>query len=473
MPGFRDDRASQPMTNFEAREHLSAYLDGELSGDVLVRMEEALEADAVLRADLGELREVIDGLGALPEMDAPEGLFSAVMADVAGLAIPIAADLATESAELAPAPAPRVIQPPPATPGFWESILNLSWWLKGPAMSAAACLLVVGVVFVTSQDSQPDVPPTPVALRGAPSSAESAPVPSGVLAGDDLMSGDALADLGVESDSSTETARFAPMAAPAPSPEPLLAAAEPTVLSGVARPDAPPPIASSVPARSATIESAVGPEGVYEALHEDREIADASDEPSSEPEGAADLDAGDDFDGSVSTFAPDEATVADREQPSRARREDRAADSADLTMDGEPLEDWLDPPADDDIVADGRMASAESAKPGTASSVPKGKAGGPVSLDEVTFTGVASSGVLVVTDRASADQLVQTLRSKGWTAAVSAEQSAQLVLDIRVPSSAFAELRRILASNGSLSLGGSPAVNEGQVQLRLSVAWGS
>ena len=453
------------MTNFEAREHLSAYLDGELSGQTLVRMEEALQADAALRADLDELREVIDGLGALPEIDAPEGLFSAVMADVAALPIVGGADLAADSAELAPAPAPRVVQPPPAAPGLWESLLNLSWWLKGPALSAAACLVVVGVVFVGSQQPELTSPPSPVALRAAPGAAESAPVPSGVLSGDTLMAGDAVADLGLEADSSRDATEAAPIAAAEPSPEPLLAAAEPTVLAGVARPDAPPPVASSAPVRSATIESAVGPEGVYEAEWEDHAVADASGD-------AADLATDDDFDGAVSAFAPDEATVREAEAPSRARRADRAASAADLTMDGEPLEDWLDPPADDDLV-DSRMASAESAGPGTASSAPKGKAGGPVSLDEVTFTGVASNGVLVVSDRAAADQLVQALRGKGWTAAVSAEQAAQLVVDIQVPSSAFAELRRTLAAYGSLSLGGSPASGDGQVQMRLSVAWGS
>lgn len=466
------------MSNFEAREHLSAYLDGDLSGEMLTRMEEALATDAVLRADLDELRDMIDGLGSLPRIEAPEGLFSAVMAGVAALPIPVSPDLAAESTELAP-PAPRVVQPPPAAPGFWESVLNLSWWLKGPALSAAAALLVVGVVFVGSSERNPSAPPAPVALRGVPATAESAPVPSGVLSGDALMEGDAVADLGLDLETSREAIEFAPVVDDAPAP--LMAEAEPTVLAGGARPDAPPPVSGPVPARFTPPESAVGPEGVYEAEWEDEGIAVAD---SSDPaagsgprlaadvaEGEVNLAATDDFDGAAA-FAPDEATVTGAEEQRRARGVDREAAAADLTMDGEPLEDWLDPPADDDIVASGRMASVSELRPSTGSSVPKGKAGGPVSLDEVTFTGVGSSGTLAVSDRAAADQLVETLRDRGWTASVAAEQATLLVLDIRVPSSSFDELRRVLAARGSLSLGGAPTASDGQVQLRLSVAWG-
>lgn len=465
------------MSDFEAREHLSAYLDGELSGEALVRMEEALETDAALRVDLDELREVIDGLGSLPEIEAPEGLFSAVMAGVAGLPIP-GVDLAAESSELATA-IPRTVAPPPVTPGFWETILNLSWWLKGPAMSAAAALLVIGVVYVGGQ-SDVSTPPTPVALRGSASTAESAPVPSGVLAGDDLMTGDAVVDLGTE----LEAEEAAPMAEAEPV-APLMAEAEPTVLAGAARPDAPPPMSSPAADRSRSSASEVDtmtePGGVYAPVWESQgdAVADASEAGASSGSDAGLIDEGegllapqDDFDAAALGFAPDEATVAAAEEPRRARKADREADSADLTMDGEPLEDWLDPPADDDIVASGRVASAE--QPSTSSgSVPRGKAGGPVSLDEVTFTGVGTSGTLVVSDRAAADQLVQSLRDKGWTATVSGEQASMMTVDIRVPSSSFDELRRTLAARGSLSLGSAPTASDGQVQLRLSVAWGS
>ncbi len=451
------------MSNFEAREHLSAYLDGDLSGESLVRMEEALEADAALRAELDELREVVDGLGSLPEIEAPAGLFSAVMASVAPLPIP-GADLAAESAELATA-ASRVVAPPPAPPGFWQSILNVSWWLKGPALSAAAALMVVGVVYVGSQDPA-TAPPAPVALRGDAPVAESAPVPSGVLTPDALEAGDAVADLGLDLESSREAAEAA-VTEEAPAPEPLMAEAEPTVLAGAARPDAPPTVSSPASRPELLPESAVGPEGVFEASWEDEAtvVADAS-----EGSGSS-ASAAEDFDASELAFAPDEATVAQSEEARRSRRADRDADPADLTMDGEPLEDYLDPPADDAIVADGRLASADAPRSTTGTSVPKGKAGGPVSIDEVTFTGVATSGTLRVAEAAAADQLVQALRSKGWTAQVASEQANQRVVDIQVPSASFAELRRMLAARGSLSLGGAPTASDGYVQLRLTVAW--
>lgn len=462
------------MTRFEAREHLSAYLDGELSSEDLARMDEALSSDESLAADLRELRSMVDGLRALPEVQAPPGLMSRVLAEVGALPLPGAEDLATESGELAPAPAPRVIRPVASRPTFLEGLTRLSWWLKGPALSAAAAALVVGISIGVQSPS----PPAPMAVRGAPGDAEWAPLPSGLLQ-DGEGAGDAVADLGLDAETDAGLDGRAAM-------EPLLPIPSPTVLAGVAAPDAPRPAAPPAErgGRSRQARSLVGPDGVYETRWEDQGDAVAAAEEPQAAEVGMEADAAPASAGSAArsappvtaAFAPDASTVAPpaaaRTSESLRRDAGDEAPLAELTIDGEPLEDYLDPPADDDIVAAGRLASAAgpSASPRT---TPAGRSGtgGPVSVDEVTFTGVDTNGTLVVADRAAADQLVQTLQGRGWTASVSASQGKTLVLQIRVPPAAVAELRRILSSRGSLNLGSTPSAVDGQVGLRISVAW--
>ncbi|MFP4057639.1 MAG: anti-sigma factor family protein [Candidatus Brocadiia bacterium] len=61
------------MTTEQAREHLSAYLDGELDEPTRGAVEQALAADARLRAELEALRRTARLLGSLPRQSAPPG----------------------------------------------------------------------------------------------------------------------------------------------------------------------------------------------------------------------------------------------------------------------------------------------------------------------------------------------------------------------------------------------------------------
>jgi anti-sigma factor RsiW len=451
------------MSNFEAREHLSAYLDGELSGEELTRMEAALEQDADLRADLDELREVVDELGELPELEAPKGLLAAVLADVAPLPIPGLADAAARSGEMAAAPAPRVVQPPPAAtaPSLIDNVVRLfqvPWWLKGPAVAGLAAAIVV--VVVLRQD--PTVAPAPPSLAdlGMTEAAESAPVPSGVVADADLSAGDAVADLGFDALTGAEEERRAPAA------EPMMAEPTPVVMTGATSPEPPP---ASAPSRRAVPESVVGPEGVYETEWErDGEMAVASADPEPDDDELESDSAPRRYDEPSPGFAPDEATVADASDRRAELDEDAGVDFADTTMDDEPLEDFVDPPADDDLVASGRMASRET---GSTSSGPPAGAGGPVSLDEVTFTGVAAQATLTVADREAATSLVSTLRSRGYAATLQRDHGDRLVVSIVGREDQRDALLRLLRERGSLRLNQTITPANGNVGITLTIGW--
>lgn len=119
---------------------LSAYLEGDLDDQERARVDAAVAADPALAAELEELRAMIGELGDLPELEAPAGLLAAVMAQVADLPIPVAEDPPGLAAAAGPA-LDVANDPPPER----DNVVHLSWWLKGPAASAIAALLVVGV----------------------------------------------------------------------------------------------------------------------------------------------------------------------------------------------------------------------------------------------------------------------------------------------------------------------------------------
>ena len=69
------------MSNIEEiSEQLSAYLDGELSGEETRRVEEMLADDPALSDELESLREVRQLLRSLPREQAPDGLIDAALA---------------------------------------------------------------------------------------------------------------------------------------------------------------------------------------------------------------------------------------------------------------------------------------------------------------------------------------------------------------------------------------------------------
>jgi len=115
------------MTIDEAREQLSAYLDGELAADARGAVERALEAHPELRAELHALRRTAALVRSMPREPAPAGLADRVVAA-------IEAD--------APAPAP---------PRRWRA----RW---RPLAAAAAACLVVGLAALLATRSQPPRP---------------------------------------------------------------------------------------------------------------------------------------------------------------------------------------------------------------------------------------------------------------------------------------------------------------------------
>ena len=437
------------MSDFDANAELSAYLDGELSGAQLAQMEQALAADPDLQAELDELRAVIEGLGALPQHKAPAGLMAGVMAGVSGLSIPVAEgafDAAAESTELAAAvPVP-------------SNVVHLAWF-KTPAIATAlAASLVVGVVWFSGQNEAPSSAPAPSAFEAA---VAEAPVPSGAVVGDEL---DAVADLGVAEGEEQARERLAGRLASEEDRPELLEAAEPDVIHGAAGAAAPPAVAvarpAATPARRADApDSAVGPDGVYEAEWEsDGELAAADDAmPMAEP---ADPEVG---------FAP---------EPPASFGEDMDGSVDDVTMDDEPLEDFSDPPGDAELLevassaapTAGAGSMRRSSDSGAARSSSSSRSRGPVKLDEVTFTAVGQATVMV-TDQAKADELLGALRARGWSVASSPSGDGRIAVTVITPETQRDEMLRILRAHGSLRISGAGEPADGYQRIDLTVSF--
>jgi anti-sigma factor RsiW len=164
-------------------DELSAYIDGDLDDASRARVDAALAADPALRTELDELRAMIGDL-AMPEIAAPAGLLGRVMADVADLPIPVA-----EGDHLASAAGPAVAVAA-AAPERRDNVVRVSWWIKGPAASVLAALLVVGVGVWVFGNRTAGPPPAASSLVPAAPMAE-APVAAPAMTGA-TESGDAL-----------------------------------------------------------------------------------------------------------------------------------------------------------------------------------------------------------------------------------------------------------------------------------------
>ncbi len=440
------------MSNFEAHENLSAYLDGMLSGPELAQMEEALAADADLRAELEELREMVQGLGSLPTHEAPAGLMAGVLASVADLPIPTAdgADLGSGPGESTELVAP-VAEPLPS------NVVRLAWF-KAPAVATAlAASLVFGFVWITQQ-SDPAGAPEPAAFEAAV--AEAPPQPSGVVPGDEF---DAVADLGVAEGEEHARERLAGRLAGAEEKPELLESAEPDVMNGAAGAAAPPAGAAARPApaprRESVPESVVGPDGVFEADWESGDAvadADAPEEEMGEP-GPAEV-----------AFAP--------EPPGGALA---AADPSvdDVTLDDEPLEDFTDPPGDEELLevasaaapaSSGAMRRGDSGSTSSRSSASRSR--GPVSLDEVTFTAVGQATVMV-SDQAKADELLTALRGRGWSVQSNPASEGRIAVTVISPESQRSEVLRILRAHGSLRISTAGEPSDGYQRIDVTVSF--
>ncbi|HCP44662.1 MAG TPA: hypothetical protein DIU15_01300 [Deltaproteobacteria bacterium] len=128
----------------DPREQLSAYLDGVLVGADRERVEEALLADPSLRAELDDLRMLIEDVGTLSSEQAPDGFVQSVMTEV----------------QVYPIPGGEGVEPGrDAARG--QGLVELSWWFKGPVVSLLAATLVVGVIIYRGGVDAP----VPSALR--------------------------------------------------------------------------------------------------------------------------------------------------------------------------------------------------------------------------------------------------------------------------------------------------------------------
>lgn len=170
-------------------DELSAYLEGDLDDESRARIEAAIANDEGLAAELEELRALIGDLGSLPEMTAPAGLLGDVMARVADLPIPLA-DLPEGSAANSAALQGGAANDTDRSDASFaasaddlpDNVVRLSWWIKGPAASAIAALLVVGL-GVWLFGSQPAMqPPTASAVRTGAAPPE-APVAAPAMTG--------------------------------------------------------------------------------------------------------------------------------------------------------------------------------------------------------------------------------------------------------------------------------------------------
>ncbi len=432
------------MSSFEAREHLSAYLDGQLSGDDLSRMEASLAEDAGLRSELDELQALVADLDSLPEVEAPAGLVASVLAQVSDLPIPSELE-PTESSDLSQQSSPLLDVSAAEAPheAAVSNVVRLSWWIKGPAVSALAAVLVLGVTWVLNPPVSGPPDASLAAFSTSPAAERlAAPAPSGVLDSEDV---DGLVELNIAAGAGPADAAEDELEAAS---EPLMAEPTPRVsvgMTGGGSPSSPRPPSRASARRSerSVPSSAVGPDGVYEAEWEEADAAPVV--ASAHSSGA-------------------EAGALAGESSQRARARLAAAESdatSELTLAGEPLEDFVDPPGDEEFVA-----SRGAARRGEASS--------PVPLGEVSFGARSTQpSTLTVASKDAAQALLATLRGKGWTVESSQEEgsSKSLAVTVRAPSAQGPELLGTLHDAGALQMSGAASVSGDTVSVQLLLRW--
>lgn len=158
-------------------ERLSAYLDGELEADELIRLERELAEDPALRAELDALRESVDFLREAGPVDAPADFHSRVMARVSLLETPPTGLLDRLRALLAGVPLERLVV---VLAAAMVVVILVDQPKKTPPAAPepeAAPLAVIEPTPVPEPIAEEPVVPTPTAPRLAAREAEPAPVP--------------------------------------------------------------------------------------------------------------------------------------------------------------------------------------------------------------------------------------------------------------------------------------------------------
>lgn len=466
------------MNDLDPRDLVSAFIDGELSGEELLGFEAAMTSDSGLAEEVASLRSLVSELGDLPEMEVPAAVTEAVLARVEGLPIPgtaaspvattevataqVAAEegvgLITETGVAADIPklALSALIGGGGLSGMLEA-LSSSLWLKVPAGAAVAGLLALGMShLIAPQTSGP-----PAAEFASTDGARGdAPVAAGAFSGDGVVSLDLEADIVPHRETS-----------PAPEDdfgaagsEPLMSRPAARVRSGsAAAPGAP----SHTPEKSSVTvpESAVGPDGVYEAEWEAEDEAGVvvMDEEAPSPTGGAFKGAG----GSAASASDGRV--------------------ADVTMDGEPLEDHLEPEADKEILAEqGRVvrevALVERKKNsvGARSPAPLARSERAVVSDTVDPSPAPepaqestprAGNTLKVRSRAAANRLVQDLTAASGVDVQVSRHRNFFSLVLEVPVGDWDATLVTLRSAGGLDLSAGALITGEQQRLALDVLW--
>jgi anti-sigma-K factor RskA len=117
------------LSDEQLRELFSAYIDGDVSAEVRDQIERRCDEEEDLRAELEDLRELVGTLSSFPEVSAPQGFTSRVLAEVEDLDIPSQQARGAASAS--------------AHDQALDS-MSVPLWLKGSIAASLAATLMVG-----------------------------------------------------------------------------------------------------------------------------------------------------------------------------------------------------------------------------------------------------------------------------------------------------------------------------------------
>ena len=397
------------MSDLDPKTMIGPYLDGELAAGDRALFEAAMAEDLALAAEVEELRAMLGDLAALPAPSAPKGHSAAVFARVAGLEIPGLSD-ATETPSSADSV--QAVEPSATSEaldehadiglstetGLATDIPGLAWaalvgpeglgglfralasstWVKVPVGAAAALGLVLGLVQVLTPE-QPAAPEADLLAQ------RSSPEPTGPSAAPEIQEDDGVVALDEEALEDRPLRKDLAMV-----DEETKARADEGSLDGAAlgsrggvkasaekreadlapgtkaREEWVPPLPASgawkAPKRKP--KSVVGPDGVYQADWEDQRTAEEARQRAASMEAAGavgpptssavvaesgNLDAGE---GAPSSVAAEKRLAVGAAEGAEADDAVAFGGLEDVTIDSEPLEDYLEPAADAALLAE-------------------------------------------------------------------------------------------------------------------------
>ena len=466
------------MSELDPRDLISAFIDGELVGEDLRAFEEEVASDPELAEEIASLQALVSELGDLPEMEVPAAVSAAVLARVEDLPIPgseaaaaaasegitgqVAAEqgvgLITETGAAADIPklALSALTGGGGLSGLLDGLLG-SLWLKVPVGAAVAALLALGMSHLIAPGT---VGPPAAEFASNDAVRGDVPVAAGAQEDDGVVALDTVSELRSHRETSpADDADFAGSEA-----DPLMARPAARVRSGSA---AAPRSPSRTPEKKRkTPDSAVGPEGVYEAEWEaeDEQTVAVAEEEAPSPTGS-------DFKDAEDGVAP--AVYGE---------------GADVTMGGEPLEDHLDPEADKALLAkrspsESRVASAKTktetaALAYSAGTARRGAAEGSAAMAPSSAPEPAperrapqAGNTLKVGSRAAANRLVQDLTAAPGVDVQVTRHPMFFALALEVSVGDWDATLGTLRGAGALELSAGATLKGEQRRLALDVRW--